>query len=769
MTGTFDEDDDRVSRHQFFFPSEFLHSKNAMCSSARMIASCPTIIDHAIIICHKDRASFYKSTRKIRRTTDRIWSALFSDSSSERDGGSTQSCCVAGDGYFVGEDLSLCCESKEDSSDSAAICKRMCSEFGPCSSITNGVPGVAVSKFSAGDGRGIASFASKEEMSVVDTMFFDLDSVTKECIDLTTVDMMQKVLSMRMQSESGKGTKNSIVHLRSATMYRILTSIKTTLNNGVSEGTTYVSDNQLEKYLKSCQGESDETFNTPSSTCSNSVIRRLRASKGAANCPLTIYPSRFIELPSCSPSSNGNDREAVRAVEICRFYNYDAERGCLRAKKAKLNSKVKGCDMDHDHCHRCGGRHRAFECDVVDNTQDDDNLSSVVFRKTPNGGIVSLPFHGHSSGPDSLQYATSRPALLVLGGRLRGRTLATCEMLPLLSSSSNDGNEHNWTPLPNLCEHRGSHAACSPIGSGLAFVLGGGTADGNSDAVETLNFSSTQNDAYGIDSNTEWQWRWHTMAGKLSSPRHAFGAVTCVSSKKDTMTSASIFAVGGWKYGSVSCESMERLSFEYNSESEDASNKHLVDSEWLHNHARWELCAPLKLPRRLHSVATNTDGTSIFVFGGFIDERRTTNSIERYDINSDKWSSLDELPYGEYNCPLVQAVADQESFLIFPYSAKQDNGNKAPLVLRYTPGSDKLFSQIPVPNDDSQQLRLPISNWHSFSATSSTSLNKAYLVGGTINGKWTNRSFELDLDTLEWKELPLMTFCRRRLATLVLE
>ena len=117
--------------------------------------------------------------------------------------------------------------------------------------------------------------------------------------------------------------------------------------------------------------------------------------------------------------------------------------------------------------------------------------------------------------------------------------------------------------------------------------------------------------------------------------------------------------------------------------------------------------------------------------------------------------------------------------VIFPYSTEQVNSkDKAPLMLRYVPGSDdKPFSPILVPNNSSEsrqqqqqrQFRLPIANWHSFAATSSPSLNKAYLVGGTICGKWTSRSFELNLDTMEWNELPAMAFARRRLATVVLE
>ena len=137
----------------------------------------------------------------------------------------------------------------------------------------------------------------------------------------------------------------------------------------------------------------------------------------------------------------------------------------------------------------------------------------------------------------------------------------------------------------------------------------------------------------------------------------------------------------------------------------------------------------------------------------------------------------------------------QDGFLIFPFGGSGGGKNKEEkrmlkkdgrlLVLRYTPGSEHAsssvssssassssFSPIAIPTSDDnehQHLRLPIANWHTFSATTSITLRKAYLIGGTIEGKWTNRGYELDLQTFEWTELPPMAFARRRLATLVLE
>ncbi|KAL7549319.1 hypothetical protein ACHAWF_012587 [Thalassiosira exigua] len=723
---------------QTFLPSDVLHSKDvpsALCNSS------PSDGEHHVIICHKDRRSFYKSTRKARRTAERIWRSFVGSSCPGRK-------VVASDGYYIGNDRPLCSFDGQGShcSDSA-MHQRLSAAFGnqPGKNIALGVPNVAVEKFSATDLRGVKD-SGLDRLNVI---YFDLDAITRDCDDSTTAmdngsdqkihfDLMQNILTILIR-KMDNSDRNCTIHVRSDAMYRV----------AVGAGPTCLSGAEMEHALLSMGDKSDALDNIPST--SKGVIRRLRHAKGAANCPLTIHPARFVELLTCS---NNGDRTTT-AVEICRFHNYD-ERGCLRSKRALRNPEVKGCDMDHLHCHRCGGEHRALECP----NPEADNTSSVAFRISEDGGITAVLLNGNENHRVISPDIASLPALLVLGGRLRGRTLATCEMLPLTSCGT---KERKWTPLPNLSDHRGSHAACSPVGSGLVFVLGGGTADGNSDAVESLDFGSrqmkpyTENDAREHDSRHEvnGEWRWHTMEGKLSSPRHAFGAVSCRTSKE-----MSLFAVGGWKYGSMSCESLERLTLPLDK-----------DFDWRGHResCRWELCAPLLLPRRLHSVASSADGSSIYVFGGYIDERRTTSSIERYDVSLDEWSVVGNLPYGE-SCPLVQAIADGDSFLVFPFSTEHVGEDQAPSVMRYTPCSDTPFTPAIAPDDSTcRRLCLPLTNWHSFSATSSTSLNKAFLVGGTINGKWTDRCFELDMVSLKWKELPAMTFARRRLATLVLE
>ncbi|KAL9189216.1 hypothetical protein ACHAXT_011706 [Thalassiosira profunda] len=705
---------------QLFLPSDLLHSRDFLSTLRASSAANADGRSCNVIIVHKDSTSLYKATRKARRTAERVWTAC-----AARNGYVEESCTVVCKCYFVGKDQAF--SPPDGPKECDTVHKRLSSEFGTGSSVWIDGQNVAVREYKSNEGEG--SGTREEKLNVV---FFDLDAVGGLCAPNASAaklqyDLMQGVLSSIFpQTTDGRATL--IVHVRSEALHHCIASA------GTKQGSRCIGAFGLEEHLMVTPDGSED------GESGASPIRRLRRKKGAANCPLTIYPARYVELPA----SGGDGDEATRRVEICRFHNYD-DRGCLRSQKAAHNPEVKGCDMDHDHCHRCGGGHRALECQVQ---VDGGQLSSVAFRKTPSGGIASVvPILEDAAIHKPTLDAMSLPALLVLGGRLRGRTLATCEMLPL-ASSKND--QCKWEALPNLSEHRGSHAACAPPGSGVAFVLGGGTADGNSDTTEMLDFGSPG----GVED----------VAGKLSSPRHAFEAVTCVASEhtgEEAVKTASLFAVGGWMYGSKSCESVERLTFEY-----PPDNRKRADGmQTLQKNGLWELCAPLLLPRRLHSVVASSDGSSIYVFGGYIDERRTTSAIERYDNETNRWAAVEELPFGEHNCPLVQAVADGESFMIFPFSTQD---GETPLVQRFVPGSDEPFSPVIVPGTG-EQLRLPIPNWHSFSATSSSSLSKAFLVGGTIGGKWLARSFELDLLKMEWNELPPMTFARRRLATVVLE
>jgi hypothetical protein len=723
--------------NSIFFPSEIIHSKD-ISYNINTDASHDSNNNQQVSIFHKGDSSFYKSTRKIRRTAERLMSTVFCTSSSD------DSCCAY-------------CYWIEGGKQEVGIKKRLESEFiGECVRISFDLQDEEIdcSLQSLRDVHALR-FGSENKTSKdtslkgsLDIIFLDLDNLVHSIssdIELSIQiywKIADNVTSSLYNQLEKSSNSNVVVHVKCEQLYRMLLDIDVTQNRAVIKS-------DIEAYLQQLSNEQEDSH--------SKVIRRLRQRKGAADCPLSIYPVRYVV----------RDNELV---EICRFYNHDDERGCLRSKRARENTNARDCPMDHTHCHKCGEvGHRAIECDTY--THHDcasgaaaitSSLEPMVFVRNRDGGVQleSLSEYQPSSCESAHTPTTSLlPALVILGGRLRGRTLASCECLPLSTEAAATAR-NQWMHMSNLLEHRGSHAACSPPGTGLIFVMGGGGVDGNSDTVECL---SVSNDG-STCARSLVEARWQILDGRLSSPRHAFGSVGCVDIDTDgTVKTAKIFAVGGWKHGSVSCESVDKLALEY---------------PFNIATAQWEHCAKLLKARRLHSVVPSADGSSIYVFGGYIDERFTTPSIEMYDIASNKWTECDELPYGDKrNCPLVQAIPDwtsDNSFLIFPFGSERDKSSNRAEILRYTPGSAVPFSPVPVSIRDgetqhNESLRLPLNNWAAFSATSWKSQKKAYLVGGTINGKWTARSFELDLRTMKWIELSPMMCARRRSVVLVVE
>ena len=551
-----------------FIPSEVLHSKNAISAVILPIKQ--------LIVCHKSQKSFERSTRRASRSIKQIWSSY-----------------VDAENDATVSDVYLLCDGSN--TNASSLKDRLSKEF----ELTAAVIPVEFSNKVVNVYR-IHVDSRDDGLNVV---FVDLDSLCAQ-EHATFVSELQTLMDHIGTLAKHKQT---LMHTKSDVISRSIASI---LSDGNRDSSKHIDGEELKAFLTVQEQAIIKSHLT------GDLIRRLNKKNVAKNCPLTNHAARFIS------SIDTGERK-----EICRFHNYDVERGCLRSMKAQQNKNLKGCNMDHEHCHRCGYEgHRAFEC-INDATTDANK--SILFQKSEDGEITSVSLDG-----DEFKCTESRdipvPSLLVLGGRCRGRTLNTCEFLPLSSSAA------SWTALPNLQEHRGSHAACSPKGSGAVFVMGGGGVDGNLDTVELLDLrrSDQKSSSDGTD------FKWSIISDRLSSARHAFGAV-CVT-KENTHT---MYAVGGWMYGTKSCESMEKLSFKSGELN-------------LQRDARWEKCSPILTPRRLHSVAASVDGSSVFVFGGYINERQVTSSIESYNIETNSWSATDELPFPEKSCPLVQAVQD---------------------------------------------------------------------------------------------------------------
>ena len=199
----------------------------------------------------------------------------------------------------------------------------------------------------------------------------------------------------------------------------------------------------------------------------------------------------------------------------------------------------------------------------------------------------------------------------------------------------------------------------------------------------------------------------------------------------------------------------------------------------------WQTCAPLSVPRRLHGAAAV--GGRLYVFGGSPgsgakEAKLKSTSVECYTgPAADCW---------EPRCPLprpmnVGAVPCGGLIFVLPYGDDP--------MLRYDPVADR-FSEVGP---------LPLPNFHCFAlspgapplpsaATPATAAALAqqvqaareaacfYVVGGTTNGRWTNKAWRYQLLPAGegsgsaaaavgggWQELPNMAAARRRTAAVV--
>lgn len=221
--------------------------------------------------------------------------------------------------------------------------------------------------------------------------------------------------------------------------------------------------------------------------------------------------------------------------------------------------------------------------------------------------------------------------LCTAGGRVRGKTLQNGEIYDLKNDS--------WASIPNITDHRGSHASAA-IGQ-YFYILGGGGIDSNLTSIER----------YDITSNT-----WQKMA-PMPSARHALNAVTI---------DGRIYVVGGWVYGTVCCAALEI----YDPDSDS-----------------WSTGLDLPTPRRLMGVASH--GSRIYCFGGNIgkDDQWTSDALDIYDTTTNTWTVGKKLPIAGQ----CSAVSSGD----FVYVASHGNH-----IYRYDPTADtytQISFQLPLP------------------------------------------------------------------------
>ena len=123
-----------------------------------------------------------------------------------------------------------------------------------------------------------------------------------------------------------------------------------------------------------------------------------------------------------------------------------------------------------------------------------------------------------------------------------------------------------------------------------------------------------------------------------------------------------LYAIGGWRYGTLSCGDMERFDPSRLRTRATTPPPMVVvapgevavvvvvvvggssSSGSGDGGGAWTLCAPLGTARRLHGAAVA--GGRVYVFGGNSDDETDTARVESYDFSTDSWTPRRPLPTG---------------------------------------------------------------------------------------------------------------------------
>mmetsp|Transcript_82810 Transcript_82810/g.162343 ORF Transcript_82810/g.162343 Transcript_82810/m.162343 type:complete len:363 (+) Transcript_82810:45-1133(+) len=281
--------------------------------------------------------------------------------------------------------------------------------------------------------------------------------------------------------------------------------------------------------------------------------------------------------------------------------------------------------------------------------------------------------------------------LYVVGGRQRGRTLGSVEKYSFQTNK--------WEDCPLMMEQRGSHgAACA---NGILYAVGGGGFRSNLSSCESFDGKA-----------------WKSSA-PLQVSRHALAVVEASGDK--------IYAVGGWIDGKECSAVVEKFSPETNV---------------------WSSVASLNQARRLHGVASffvAGQEDQLFAFGGNCDEPHWhTNTAEKYDPVTDKWSYISPMP----------AAGGASAASIQPFVFVFLHGK---YVMRYDPKEDTYV----------RLSDLPLPEWHCFDVVSVPNSTHILALGGVTNGRWCKNVYRYDASNDSWLQLPSMRTARRRCASAI--
>ena len=354
--------------------------------------------------------------------------------------------------------------------------------------------------------------------------------------------------------------------------------------------------------------------------------------------------------------------------------------------------------------------------------------------------------------------------IFAVGGRLRGRTLASCEKYSF--------ENNNWIDTARMIEHRGSHTAVAY--NNEIIVFGGGGFNSNLSSCEK----------YNVVTNS-----WSNIA-QMQTLRHAHSCARVADN---------VYIVGGWVNGSECITDVEVYNIGTDS---------------------WKTVAPLITPRRLHGSTSVLN--KLYVFGGNasnnnhlviekpaavtdtdtdtdtgtvanVDNDPTksksksksktatatewyTNHAESYDVSTDTWTAIPNMPFsGPCNAIGITPEAVQAT------AASTSTGPETGYVFVFVHG--KRVVRYDVNTMEYTLLApLPMKEWYCFdvmtmsecvtNAAGTTDTlpldGKIYLVGGAVDGAWSKSCYAYVIDSDTWEEMPSMRLPRRRCAAVLM-
>lgn len=226
---------------------------------------------------------------------------------------------------------------------------------------------------------------------------------------------------------------------------------------------------------------------------------------------------------------------------------------------------------------RCGA--------IADNENSQHRKITTASSETAvenNNVEVSLSYSCSTIQERFLTYESARKSFVVVtGGRLRGKTLQSCERYNVFQSV--------WETFTHMLENRGSHGAA--VIDRTFYAIGGGGLSTNLSSCEKIVIPDCK--------------KWEYIASmNAKSPRHALSVLAHRNK---------IYAVGGWCHGSICSGDMEI----YNPQKDS-----------------WSIGPSLNVPRRLLSTTVWKDRIILAIGGCCADGDWNSPAVETYDIDT---------------------------------------------------------------------------------------------------------------------------------------